>query len=86
MGVARPSAADFVGLAVGESLVRAVSLGHGVRRALSAENRHRIRFEVRREVRRSRRQRRIDVKQARRHLRSQEAAVASPAGGVEDAA
>jgi hypothetical protein len=55
---------------LGESLVRLVSLGYGVRRALSAENRNRIRFEVRREVKRSRRQRRRDLKDARRHVRS----------------
>ncbi len=34
-----------------------LSLGYGVRRALSAENRNRIRFEMRREVKRARRQR-----------------------------
>jgi hypothetical protein len=61
---------QFASAALGESLVRAVSLGHGVRRALSAESRNRIRFEVRREVKRSRRQRRRDVKAARRHLRA----------------
>jgi hypothetical protein len=61
----------FVSVAAGESLVRVVSLAHGVRRALSAENRNRIRFEVRREVKRSRRQRRRDLKDARRQLRSQ---------------
>ena len=58
-------------VAAGESLVRVVSLAHGVRRALSAENRNRIRFEIRREVKRSRRQRRRDLKDARRHLRRQ---------------
>ncbi len=61
---------EFVTVAAGESLVRVVSLAHGVRRALSAENRNRIRFEIRREVKRSRRQRRRDLKDARRHLRS----------------
>jgi hypothetical protein len=61
---------QFASAALGESLVRAVSLAHGVRRALSAENRNRIRFEVRREVKRSRRRRRQDVKEARRHLRT----------------
>ena len=46
-----------------------LSLGYGVRRALSAENRNRIRFEMRREVKRARRQRRRDLKEAKRHLR-----------------
>ncbi len=64
------SAGQFASVALGESLVRVVSLGHGVRRALSAENRNRIRFEMRREVKRSRRQRRRDVKEARRQLRT----------------
>jgi hypothetical protein len=68
-------ARDFATVALTESVLRVVSLTHGVRRALSAENRNRIRFEVAREVRRSRRQRRRDLKEARRHLRAQ-----TPAG------
>jgi len=67
-------------VAVGESVVRLLSLGHGVRRALSAENRNRIRFEVRREVRRARRSRRDELKDVRRRLRAQRA------GTAEDAA
>ncbi|CAN5407136.1 hypothetical protein BH10ACT10_BH10ACT10_04730 [soil metagenome] len=63
------SAGQFASVAAGESLVRVLSLGYGVRRALSAENRNRIRFEVRREVKRARRQRRRDLKEAKRHLR-----------------
>ena len=63
------SARQFASVAAGESLVRLVSLGYGVRRALSAENRNRIGFEMRREVRRSRKQRKREVKQARRFLR-----------------
>jgi hypothetical protein len=62
-------AGEFVTVALSESVVRLVSLGYGVRRALSAENRNRIRFEMRREVKRARRQRRRDLKEARRHLR-----------------
>jgi hypothetical protein len=61
----------FVSLATRESLIRLVSLGHGVRRALSAESRNRIRFEVGREIRRARKARRRDLKEARRHLRAQ---------------
>lgn len=68
------SSRAFVSVAVGESLVRLVSLGHGVRRALSAENRNRIAFEMRREVRRSRKQRRRDLKEARRSPRAEETA------------
>jgi hypothetical protein len=63
------TAGQFATIAVGESLVRLASLGYGVRRALSAENRNRIRFEMRREIKRARRQRRRDLKEAKRHLR-----------------
>jgi hypothetical protein len=61
--------AAFASLALGESLVKAVAFGYGVRRALSPENRNRIAFEMRREVRRSRKQRRRELKQARRQVR-----------------
>ncbi len=59
----------FAAVVLTDSLVKAASLGHGVRRALSPQNRNRIRFEVGREVKRSRRQRRRDLKEAKRHLR-----------------
>lgn len=61
----------FASLAARESLIRLVSLGHGVRRALSAESRNRIRFEVGREIRRARKDRRRELKEARRQLRAQ---------------
>ncbi len=61
---------QFASMALGESLVTIFSFGHGLRRALSAENRNRIAFEVKREVRRSRKQRRREEKQVRRHLRA----------------
>jgi CTP:molybdopterin cytidylyltransferase MocA len=61
----------FASVALGESLVTLVALGHGLRRALAAENRNRIAFEMRREVRRSRKRRKRDVKEAKRHLRAQ---------------
>ena len=64
------STGQFASVAVGESVVRLLSLGYGVRRALSAESRNRIRFEARREVKRARRQRRRDLKEAKRHLRT----------------
>ena len=47
-------------------MVKAASLAHGVRRALAPETRNRIRFEVRREIRRARKQRRADLREARR--------------------
>lgn len=63
------SSGQFVSVALGESLVRIFSFGYGVRRALSAESRNRIAFEMRREVKRARKQRRRDLKEAKRTLR-----------------
>jgi hypothetical protein len=57
---------SFVTVAAGESLVRAATLVQGLRRALSAESRNRIRFEMAREVKRARKQRRRDLRDARR--------------------
>jgi predicted sugar kinase len=48
-----------------EPLVRIAALGHGVRRALSAESRNRITFEMRREVRRARKERRRAARRGR---------------------
>jgi hypothetical protein len=55
--------------AVGEPLVRTAAVLHGVRRALAPETRNRIRFEMKREVRRSRKQRKQDMKAAYRQMR-----------------
>jgi hypothetical protein len=63
-------AGDFASVAARESLVRLLCLGYGVRRALSAGNRNRMRFEMRQEVKLARRRRRQDLKAARRHLRA----------------
>lgn len=71
-----PNVSDRVVLsaAVGEPLVKVVAFGHGVRRALSAESRNRIWFEMRREVRRARKQRRREMKEAWRQVQAQERA------------
>lgn len=68
----RPMVADRVVLnaALGEPLVRAVALGHGLRRALGAESRNRIRFEMRRESKRVRKQRRREMREAYRQART----------------
>ncbi len=58
----------FADLVLRESVVKGVSLVYGVRRALAPETRNRIRFQMRQEVKRSRKQRRIDLRAARRHL------------------
>jgi hypothetical protein len=71
-----PNVPDRVVLSatVGEPLVKVVSFGHGLRRALSAESRNRIWFEMRREVRRARKQRRREMKEAWRRMQSEERA------------
>jgi len=52
-----------------EGLVKTVAFGHGVRRALSPDNRDRVLLEMRAEVRRSRRQRKAELKAVRKYLR-----------------
>jgi HAMP domain-containing protein len=59
-----------VSATLGEPLVKAVAFGYAVRRALSAPSRNRIAFEMRREVRRSRKERRRVAKRALREERS----------------
>lgn len=67
-------ARQFTSIAVGESLVRLFTVGHGVRRALSAESRNRAGFAMRREVRRSRKHRRQELREARRLLHAEQRA------------
>lgn len=55
---------------VGKPLVRALAFAHGVRRALSAESRNRIRFAMRQEVRRTRRRRKREMKDAWRRVQA----------------
>ena len=56
----------FADVLLRESVIRLGSLGHGVRRAMSAESRNRIRFEMKREVKRARKQRRAEQREAYR--------------------
>lgn len=63
---ARIETALFADLVLRETVVKAASLAYGVRRALDPETRNRIRFEMKREVRRARKQRRADARRARR--------------------
>lgn len=73
--VARPiDGRLFADIVARESVVKAASWTHGLRRALSPENRNRIRFAVRQETRRATRERRSEVKQALRELRARERA------------
>jgi hypothetical protein len=67
-GLERVDGRLFADLVLRESLVKAAAVAGGVRRALGPETRNRIRFEMRREVKRSRRQRRAELRAARRLL------------------
>ena len=58
----------------GAPLVKVAAFGHGVRRALSPENRNRIWFEMRKEVRTSRKRRRAQVRDLQRQIRADERA------------
>jgi hypothetical protein len=64
----------FADIVARESAIKALGLAHGLRRALAPEVRNRIRFEMRREVQRSRRQRRAELKTALREFRARERA------------
>lgn len=59
---------------VGKPLVKVAAFGHGVRRALSPENRNRIWFEMRREVRAARKRRKQQYRQYQREVRADERA------------
>jgi hypothetical protein len=72
--IGAPAFADIV---LKETVVMAASLAHGVRRGLAPANRNRIRFEMRQEVRRSRKQRRTDLKAAQRDLHARQRAAMS---------
>jgi hypothetical protein len=66
----RLTAPAFADAVLRESVVQTASLAHGLRRALAAETRNRIRFEMRREVRRSRKARKVEVREALREYRA----------------
>ena len=64
----------FADIVARESAIKAVGLAHGLRRALAPEARNRIWFEMRREVKRARKERRADLKAALREFRARERA------------
>ena len=72
----------FVDIVARESVVKAMSLAHGVRRAMDPETRNRIRFEMRREVKRSRKGRRAEMKQAWREYQERQRAAGRPEEGA----
>ncbi|GAA5120032.1 hypothetical protein GCM10023339_34850 [Alloalcanivorax gelatiniphagus] len=71
----------FADIVARETVVKAASWTHGIRRALAPETRNRIRFAVRQETRRSGRERRAEMKQALREFRARERAGARHAAG-----
>ena len=76
----------FADIVLRETVVKTAALTHGVLRALTPENRNRIRFEMKREVRRSRKQRRADLKTARREWEARQRAALTGDVAGEDAA
>jgi hypothetical protein len=66
----RLTAPAFADAVLRETVVQTASLVQGVRRALAPETRNRIRFEMRRELKRTRRARKAEVKEALREYRA----------------
>ena len=64
--VATVPAPVFADIVARETVVQTASLVHGLRRALAPETRNRIRFHMRQEVKRSRKQRRTELREVRR--------------------
>lgn len=71
---------EFADIVARETVVKAAGLAHGVRRAMSPATRNRIRFEMRREVKRSRRSRRAEMKQAWREYRARQRGLVEDGG------
>jgi hypothetical protein len=69
VSVKAPAFADAV---LRESVVQTASLVHGLRRALAPETRNRIRFEMKRELKRTRKARKVELKQALREFRARQ--------------
>jgi len=70
----------FADLVLKETVVQTASLFHGLRRALDPETRNRIRFHMRQEVKRSRKQRRAELKEVRREWAARQRAAMADAG------
>ena len=76
----------FADIVLRESVIKTAALAAGLRRALSPEIRHRIRFEMRREVKRARKERRLMLKAARRDWESRQRSSIDPASERVEAA
>ena len=64
----------FADILLRETVLQAAALAAGLRRALSPEVRIRIRFEMKREVKRARKQRKADLRAARREWEARQRA------------
>lgn len=65
-------APQFADILLRESVIKTAALAAGLRRALAPEIRNRIRFEMKREVKRSRRERKLVLRAARRDWESRQ--------------
>jgi hypothetical protein len=72
----------FADLLLKETVVQTASLFQGLRRALSPETRNRIRFHMRQEVKRSRKQRRTELREVRREWAARQRAAMAPDEGT----
>lgn len=76
----------FADVVLRESVVKAASWAHGVRQGLSPANRNRIWFEMRREVKRARKERRAEEREAIREWRARRRAAVHMPSQEESAA
>ena len=67
----------FADIVARETVVKAASWTHGVRRALAPETRNRIRFQMRQETKRAGRERKAEMKVALREHRARSRAAAA---------
>lgn len=65
-------APQFADILLRESVIKTAALAAGLRRALTPEVRNRIRFEMKREVKRSRKERKVMLRAARRDWESRQ--------------
>ncbi len=64
----------FADIVLRETVVKAAALGHGVRRALTPETRNRIRFEMRQESKRLRKERQVTARRLQREAAARQRA------------
>jgi hypothetical protein len=76
----------FADIVLRESVVKLASFAYGVRSGLSPANRNRIWFEMRREVRRARKERKAEEREAIREWRARQRAAVRDRSREDDAA